>query len=152
MLTENKALYVSSVLGVSSYLLPERIFAVRKFQGSLPCDILALVMEPPGEKELLLLKKIMEALSIDRFALLEIKDLDYRDWILKKLPEERLAKRFLIFSKEPELPLESDNPLFLRTFPLKELIQQGSETSDEVTAKKRKLWGDLKNWLKENPL
>ena len=131
---------------MSSYLCPENIFKVRKFHGSWPCDILAVVREAPGEKEKLLFEKMMEALLISRFAILEIRDESHADWIFNQILEKKLAGRFLIFSEELKPPLES--PLFLRTFPLNQFIQ-GANQSD-VVAKKKKLWGDLQAWIKKD--
>ena len=114
ILNRNKAAYRLFTLGVSSYLCPENIFKIRKIQGNWPADILVIVEEAPQEKEVLLLEKIMSALSVSHFAILEIKDLSQASWILNQLLKEKPAKKFLIFSEKLISP--SENSLFLKTF------------------------------------
>lgn len=110
---QNSTAFLFYTLGVSSYLCPENVFKVRKFHGDWPCDVLVIVKEAPEEKEKLLFEKMMGALSVSRFAMLEIRDQSHADWILKQLLEKKLAERFLIFSEELNPPVESS--LFLRT-------------------------------------
>ena len=130
-------------LGISSYLCPENIFKIRKIKGNWPSDILVIVEETPQDQEWLLLKKIMDALSIPQFAILEIKDLSHASWILNQLSKEKPAKKFLIFS-EKLTPPTSENSLFLKTFPLKDFTQK---ESTEVMTKKKELWKKLQLWL-----
>lgn len=141
-LNGNKVAYKFFVLGVSSYLCPENIFKIRKIQGSWPSDILVIVEEALQEKETLLLEKIMSALSVSRFAILEIKDLSCASWILNRLLKEKPAKKFLIFSEKLIPPAE--NSLFLKTFPLKHFTQKESV---DVATKKKELWENLQLWL-----
>lgn len=141
---KSKAAYRFFALGVSSYLCPENIFKIRKIQGGWPSDILVIVEETPRNQEWLLLEKIMDALSIPQFAVLEIKDLSHASWILSQLLKEKPAKKFLIFSEKLTLPA-SENPLFLKTFPLKDFTQKESV---EVMTKKKELWKKLQLWLK----
>ena len=141
-LNKNKAAYKFFALGVSSYLCPENIFKIRKIQGSWPADILVIVEEAPQEEEALLLEKIMSALSVSRFAILEIKDLSHASWILNQLMKEKPAKKILIFSEKLTLPSESS--LFLKTFPLKLFTQKESA---DVIKKKKELWEKLQVWL-----
>ena len=130
------------LLGISTYLCPEYIFQIRSLKGSLPCDILAVVDTHPNEMQILLLEKIMKALPISSYALLEIKNPDKSNWIFQRLCQDKLAKRFLIFWECPTALLQ--DPLFLQTFPLKQLIQGPC-----VIEKKRKLWQNLKIWMKQ---
>ena len=145
-LIQNNPAFLFWTLGVSSYLCPENVLQVRRFHGSWPCDILAIVQEAPGEKEKLLFEKIMSALSISRFAMLEIRDESHTDWILNQLSEKNLAKRVLIFSEKLTPSIKSS--LFLNTFPLKQFTLAANQS--EVTARKKKLWGDLQAWLRED--
>ena len=65
----------------------------------------------------------MDALSISQFAILKIKDLSYTSWILSQLPKEKPAKKYLIFSEKLSAS-DPENPLFLKTFPLKDFTQK----------------------------
>ena len=110
----NKNLNRMRLMGVFTYLCPEKVFKIRSFKGSLPCNILAVVDTSPDELQTLLLEKIMKALSISRFALMEIKTPAESGWIFQKLAQEKPAKRFLVFSESLTVP--SQNTLFLKPF------------------------------------
>ena len=131
--------YVREVLGVSSYLCPERVFKKRALSSSSN-SCLVVVFEPLKDEDRALLKKILLAIQIFHHSLLEIKE--DKEEFFKKIPLEikNLKCPVLVFKDEIlELNLKSSRP-FLISPALKHL--RGREAGEL----KKRLWEMLKTW------
>lgn len=93
-------IYASEVLGIKSYLCPEKIYTLRSLRGGLPCRVLAVVFKTLPPSQISRLKKIMNSINVLEYSLLEIKD----DSVLKELlsGREKWAD-FIIFFGGPDL-------------------------------------------------
>ncbi|MCY4513115.1 MAG: hypothetical protein OXB86_05450 [Bdellovibrionales bacterium] len=131
--------YLTEVLGVKNYLCPRETYATRKLIGSWPCDTLVLTEGAPPKEALQLLKKIMGAIEVSDFSLMEIKDLscfsEIKDFLL-----EKQVKKVLIFSTKLSTQF-TDSKTVLTSCNLEELLT-GPSSKD----KKLELWNRLKKW------
>ena len=132
--------YLTEALGVKNYLCPPEIHAFRKLSGHLPCDTLILTEGTPDAKALQLLKKIMKAIEVPDFSLMEILDLSRISLVRHFLLSERPAKKILIFSTKLSA-LFVDSPSILTCCNLENLL-----TGPATENQKRELWSRLKKW------
>ena len=131
--------YLTEVLGVKNYLCPRETYITRKMTGSLPCDMLILTEGVLSKEAFQLLKKIMGAIEVSDFSLMEIKDLS-RVSEIKVFLSEKLAKRILIFSTKLSTQL-TDSKTVLTSCNLEDLLS-GPSSKD----KKLEFWKRLKKW------
>lgn len=131
--------YLTEVLGVTNYLCPRETHTTRKLTGPWPCDILILTEGTPPKEALNLLKKIMGAIEVSDFSLMEIKDLS-RVSEIKGFLLEKSAKKILIFSTKLSTQF-TDSKTVLTSCNLEELLT-GPSSKD----KKLELWRRLKKW------
>ena len=134
------AYYLTEVLGVKNYLCPREVHSFRRLKGSLPCDTLVLTEGVLSTEAFQLLKKIMEAIKVSDFSLLEIKDLSRISDIRHFLLSEKPAKKTLIFSSQLS-SLFADSDSLLTSCNLEDLL-----TGDTARKKKMELWARLKKW------
>ena len=134
--------YVREVLGVSDYLVSPETSALRRFRGSLPCKILIVVRETLADNGLKLLKKMMKALQVSSFSILEIKGDVTKESLKQFFDEEKPASQFLIF--HPEWKEFFKAPNVIVTEPLPVFL----EVTQDCVRKKQELWSELKKWKK----
>ena len=132
--------YLTEVLGVKNYLCPQEIHSFRRLKGPLPCDILILMEGTPSAEAHQLLKKIMTAIGVSDFSLLEVRDLSRVSDIRHFLLSEKPAKKTLIFSSQLSSLFE-DSEAILTSCNLEDLL-----TGDTAKKKKMELWARLKKW------
>ena len=132
--------YLTETLGIKNYLCPQEIHSFRKLSGSLPCNMLVVTEGTLSTEALQLLKKIMKAIGVSDFSLMELQDLSPVSDIKRFLLEKKPAKRTLIFSTKLS-SLFADSDTILTSCSPKDLL-----TGSTARNKKRELWNRLKQW------
>ena len=132
--------YLTETLGVKNYLCPKEIHSFRKLSGSLPCNMLVVTEGTLNTEALQLLKKIMKAIGVSDFSLMELQDLSSVSNIKHFLLSKKPARKVLIFSTKLSSLFTDSNTIFTSDN-LEDLL-----TGPAAKNKKLKLWNQLKQW------
>lgn len=132
--------YLTETLGIKNYLCPQEIYSFRKLSGPLPCDMLVVTEGTLSTEALQLLKKIMKAIGVSDFSLMELQDLSPASDIKRFLLSKKPAKKTLLFSTKLS-SLFTDSETILTSCSLEDLL-----TGSTAKEKKQVLWNRLKKW------
>ena len=133
--------YLTEVLGVKNYLCPRDIYSCRRLSGPLSCDILVVTEGALNEESFQLIKKIMGAVQVSDFSLLEIKDISREREIRSFFLRKNTAGKTLVFGEKLS-SLSPDSPSVLTSCHLKNLLE-----GPHAKENKRRLWSRLQEWI-----
>ena len=131
--------YARQVLGINSYLCPEKIFKKRSLKKGSNSSLVVL-FEPLKEEDRTLLKRILGSIQIFKPSILEVKE-DKEEFFKNLALYMKNLKTPVIVFKDKNLKLKS--PFLLA--PALKFLRGNEKDSKE---KKLKLWQLLQTWKK----
>ena len=148
--------YLTEVLGVTSYICPPGIQALRHLEGGLPCRFLALVFDSLNSSEKTLLKKIMSSVGVFKYSILEVREEKILDELFEKADHfaqfvclfggPDFVQKGRLIQAEGQLVSALDAGIKCSFFQTAYSLKELSENSTAVHEKKQKLWKRLKLW------
>ena len=148
------ARYLTEVLGVTNYVCPVDIQALRHLEGGLACRFLVVVFNRLGPSQRALLKKIMSSIEVFKYSVLEVREEKILDELLEKTDlfaqfvcifggKDFVQEGWLVRKEEqPNRGANTKGSFFQSSYSLEEL----EDNSLAVRGKKQQLWKQLKLW------
>ena len=149
-------LYVTEVLGVTNYICPSSVRALRCLKGRLPCRFLVVVFDSLSVSQKALLKKIMLSLQVFEYSLLEVRE----EKILEELFEKADSFAQFVFiiggknfvqagkltQSKGQLVSALGNKTHCSFFQSACSLEELEGSSPAVREKKQQLWNQLQLW------